>query len=112
MAKRLMQTLQFTNTVLSHYNYFGDVKIIVTLETPSRSQISSQIHADERYTLDSLDATIEREHPIYYVETKYEQITSSIINEIFNHYEIVRCELFDEEGNYNGYGSLKRQNSN
>ena len=112
MTKRLMQTLQYTNTVLSHYNYFGDVKIIVTLETSSRSEIFGQLYASERYTLDSLDARIEREHPLYYIETKYEQIASSIINEIFNHYRIVRCTLFDEEGNYKGYGSLKRQNSN
>ena len=112
MTKRLMQTLQYTNTVLSHYNYFGDVKIIVTLETSSRSEIFGQSYASERYTLGSLDARIEREHPIYYVETKYEQIVSSIMNEIFNHYGVFRCELFDEEGNYEGYGSLKRQNSN
>ena len=109
MTKRLMQTLQYTNTVLSHYNYFGDVKIIVTLETSSRSEIFGQSYTSERYTLDGLDARIEREHPIYYVETKYEQIASSIINEIFNHYRIVRCALFDEEGNYNGYGGLKRK---
>ena len=105
MAQKLMQTLQYTNTVLSHYNYFGDVKIIVTLETSSRSQISSQIYADERYTLDSLDAAVEREHPLYYIETKYEQIASSIMNEISNHYGAFRCVLFDEEGNYKGDGS-------
>ena len=104
MTKRLMQTLQFTNTVLSHYNYFGDVKIIVTLKTSSRSAIFGQIDANEACKLDSLDARIEREHPIYYVETKYEQIASSIMNEIFNHYGIFRCELFDEEGNYKGDG--------
>ena len=112
MTKRLMQTLQFTNTVLSHYNYFGDVKIIVTLETSSRSQISVQIHTDEIYALDSLDVTIEREHPLYYIETKYEQIASSIMNEIFNHYGVFRCELFDEEGNYDGCGGRKRKNNN
>ena len=112
MTKRLMQTLQYTNTVLSHYNYFGDVKIIVTLETSSRSQIFGQIHADVICALDSLDVTIEREHPLYYIETKYEQIASSIMNEIFNHYGVFRCELFDEEGNYDGYGGLKRKNNN
>ena len=104
MTKRLMQTLQYTNTVLSHYNYFGDVKIIVTLETSSRSKIFGRIYADEACMLDSLDATIEREYPIYYIETKYEQIASSIMNEIFNYYGIFRCELFDEEGNYKGDG--------
>ena len=111
MAKRLIQTLQFTNTVLSHYSYFGDVKIIVTLETSSKNKIFDQIHANEIRTLDSLDATIEREHPLYYIETKYEQIASSIMNEIFNRYGVFRCELFDEEGNYRGYGGRKRQNN-
>ena len=105
MAHRLMQTLQFTNTVLSHYNYFGDVKIIVTLETSSRSEIFGQTCANGICALDSLDVTIEREYTISYIETKYEQIASSIINEIFNHYKIVRCDLFDEEGNYKGDGS-------
>ena len=109
MTKRLMQTLQFTNTALSHYNYFGDVKIIVTLETSSRSEIFGQKYARERYTSDSLDVTIEREHPMHYIETKYEQIASSIMNEIFNHYGVFRCELFDEAGNYNGYGGRKRK---
>ena len=109
MTKRLMQTLQYTNTVLSHYNYFGDVKIIVTLETSSRSEIFGQICANGICALDSLDVTIEREHPLYYIETKYEQIASSIMNEIFSHYGVSRCDLFDKEGNYNGYGGLKRK---
>ena len=46
---------------------------------------------------------------MYYVETKYEQITSSIMNEIFNHYGDFRCPSFDEEGNYKGDGGFKRQ---
>ena len=110
--KRLIQTLQYTNAVLSHYNYFGDVKIIVTLETSTKSKIFGEIYANDACVLNSLNVTIEREHPIYYIETKYEQITSSIMNEIFNHYKIFRCESFDKDGNYKDVGDLKRKNNN
>jgi len=110
MALKLMQILQFTNIVLSDYNYFGDVKIIVTLTSSSKSIIPDQEgNLFGIQSLDNLNAIIEREHSTDYIETKYEQITSSIMNEIFNHYGGFRCPLFDEEGNYNGYGGRKRK---
>ena len=110
MAKKLMQILQFTNIILSDYNYFGDVKIIVTLTSSSKSAIPDRegnLYGIQ--SLDNLNSLIEREHSMYYVETKYEQITSSIMNEIFNHYGGFRCPLFDENGNYDGYGGRKRK---
>lgn len=110
MVKKLMQILQFANIVLSNYNYFGDVKIVSTLKSSSNNAIPDQ-EGDwfMNKPLDSLNIVIEREHSMYYVETKYEQITSSIMNEIFNHYGVFRCPSFDEEGNYDGYGGRKRQ---
>ena len=39
MAKKIMQILQFVNTMFSNYNYFGDVKIISTLNSSSNSVI-------------------------------------------------------------------------
>ena len=110
MAIKLMQILRFTNIVLSDYNYFGDVKIIVTLTSSSKSVIPDRegnLYGIQ--SLDNLNSVIEREHSMYYIETKYEHITSSIMNEIFNHYGGFRCPLFDEEGNYNGYGGCKRK---
>lgn len=110
MAKKLMQILQFTNIILSDYNYFGDVKIIVTLTSSSKSAIPDRegnLYGIQ--SLNNLNSVIEREHSMYYVETKYEQITSSIMNEIFNHYGGFRCPLFDENGNYDGYGGRKRK---
>ena len=98
-----MQTLQFANIVLSHYNYLGDVKIIVTLTSSSKSVIAvgEKPWDIQRYTLDDLNIKVERECPVYHIETKYEQVASSIMNEIFNHYGVVRCPSFDKDGNYN-----------
>lgn len=110
MLKKLMDILQFTNIVLSDYNYFGDVKIIVRLTSSSKSTIpNGEGNYDGIQSLDNLNSVIEREHSMYYVETKYEQITSSIMNEIFNHYGVFRCPSFDEQGNYDGYGGRKRK---
>ena len=55
-----------------------------------------------------MDLVVKREYSISYVETGYEQITSSIMNEIFNHYGAFRCPSFDDQGNYNGYSGRKR----
>ena len=103
LAERTMQILQFANKILSHYNYFGDVKIIETLISSSKSALYNKNEWSPEYTVESLDnIMIEREHPVHYIETKYEQVASSIMNEIFNHYGAVKCPLFDESGNYVG----------
>lgn len=110
MAQRLMEILQFASIVLSSYNYFGDGKIVVTLTSSSKSTIPDR--EGNFYgiqSLDNLNSVIEREYPMSYVETEYERVTSSIMNEIFNHYGAFRCPLFDEEGNYDGYGGRKRR---
>lgn len=110
LAKKLMEILQFSNIILSNYNYFGDVKIIVTLTSSSKNAIPDRegnLYGIQ--PLDNLNSLIEREHSMDYIENKYEQIASSIMNEIFNHYHGFRCPLFDEQGNYNGYGSRKRK---
>lgn len=111
MAKIIMQNLQFTNFVLSNYNYFGDVKIIVTVKNSSPSVIPDQGGYYGTRMLDNVNAMIEREHSLGYIETAYEQITSSIMNEIFNYFGGLRCPSFDEYGNYNGYGGRKRKQS-
>ena len=102
IAKKLMQTLQFANNVLSHYNYFGDVKIIVSLVSSSKNVIvvGTGLWNRQGAELDGLNIKVERECPMYHIETKYEQVASSIMNDIFNHYGVVRCQLFDEDGNY------------
>ena len=101
LAERTMQVLQFANKMLSHYNYLGDVEIIETLVPSSKSALFNRNEWSEQYTVESLDnIVIEREHPMHYIETKYEQVASSIMNEIFNHYGEVKCPLFDEGGNY------------
>lgn len=91
--------------MLSHYNYLGDVKIIVTLTTLSKNLIDVGKEPWDRQckVLDGLNIKVERECPVYHIETKYEYVASSIMNEIFNHYGVVRCPLFDKDGNYNSY---------
>lgn len=111
MAKKLMHMIQFSNTVFTDHNYFGDVKMIITLRSSSKNVIPDL--RGDLYgirVLDDLNIVIEREYSMYYIETKYEQIASSIMNEVFNHYGGFRCPSFDENGDYNGYGGLKRNN--
>ncbi|AJM91721.1 AlbA family DNA-binding domain-containing protein [Nitrosopumilus piranensis] len=110
VATKIMQTLIFSHTLLSNHNYFGDVMIVVTTKCLSQSVLPNKNGYLSDYPhLDTLNAIIEREHSMPYVETKYEEITSSMMNEIFNHYGEFRCPLFDEQGNYNGYGGRKRR---
>lgn len=109
VASKLMQTLQFSYILLSDHNYFGDVKIVTKARSSSPNILPSQDGSiSESSGVNNLNAMIEREYSSYYVETNYEQITSSIMNEIFNHYGRFRCPLFDENGNYDEYGSRHR----
>ncbi len=101
LAQKTMQMLQFANKILSHYNYFGDVKIIAVLTSSSKSAIPTTDGRSIQYEVERLDnIMIEREHPVRFLETKYEQVASSIMNEMFNHYGGVACPLFDEDGSY------------
>ena len=98
-AVRLMQSLQFTNKTLQNYNYFGDVKIVVTITCPSKNILKLEDDfLQSKYPLDKINCKIEREYALQYVETSYEEITSSMMNEIFNHYGVVRSDMFDESG--------------
>ena len=98
-AVRLMQALQFANKTLQHYNYFGDVRIVVKIACSCKTSlgISDDIFPMVKF-LDKIDCTVKREHPLSYIETSYNKISSSIMNEIFNHYGHVRCDLFDNDG--------------
>jgi len=104
MAEKLIGATQLACDIWSHYNYFGEGKIIAKLTCSSKSKLPDpRMNFGAPRTLDSLDATIEREHPVHYIETGHGRIASSIMNEVFNHYGVLRCPLFDEEGNYVGY---------
>lgn len=98
-AVRLMQLLQFTGKTLRHYNYLGDVRIMVAATCRDKSALKlTECGFPPGRTIDRLDCRIEREHPLQHVEIDHDKITSSIMDEIFNHYGADRCDMFDENG--------------
>ncbi len=98
VADRLLQVLEFSYGVLSDHNYYGDVKIVMSARCLSGVVLPEKYYVSS--ALDKLDAKIEREFSLSYVGEKYEQIAASVMDELFNHFGILKCNLFDEQGNY------------
>ena len=94
-AVKLMHALKFANTVLQHYNYSGRVTIIVRATCPYENRLPGY-----SVSISKLDCKIQHEYLLQYVETHHEEISSSIMDEIYNHYSISRCDLFDANGRY------------
>ena len=99
---KLLHTLQFASILYQKCNYFGDVKITCNLRELKDSWIL-QPHRFHRYIehpcqVNEID--ISREFPTNVVESRYEYITSGIMNEIFNSYGLWKCPLFDEKGSF------------
>ena len=53
----------------------------------------------ERYPCQTTEINIVRDFPTTVLESKFEYITSGIMDEIFNCYGLWKCPLFDDEGN-------------
>ena len=98
----LMDTLRFASIVYQRYNYFGDVKIVCDLGPTKDSwlQVADPLHRFRTRPCQVGGIEISREFPTNVVESKYEFITSGIMNDIFNSYGLWKCPYFDEEGNY------------
>lgn len=98
-AVRLMQTLQFASKTLQHYNYFGDVKIMMMITCSFNNTLKLGEEYDPSIsTINEINCEIEREHSLQYIETNHEKIASSIMDEVFNHYGVPSCDMFDENG--------------
>ena len=100
-CRKLLQILRFASALYQRYNYFGDVKITCNLQGVKDSWIT-RVDALHRIRGNSCQVgkiTILREFPTNIVESKYEYVTSEIMNEIFNCYGFEKCPLFDDEGN-------------
>lgn len=99
---KLLHTLQFVSTLFQRYNYFGDVKIKCDLRWMKDSWLLKSgrfgVHTD-MFPCQTNIIGISREFPTSIVESKYEYVTSDIMNEIFNNYGLWKCHLFDENGN-------------
>lgn len=97
----IMCTLQFASMVYQRYNFFGELKIICDLRPLRNSWVDSY----RRFVIDyspcqTNEITISREYPTNIVESKYELVTSGIMDEIFNSYGLWKCPFFDEKGNF------------
>ncbi|MFC1753284.1 helix-turn-helix domain-containing protein [Thermoproteota archaeon] len=103
-AAKIMHTLQFTHKILSQYNYIGDVRIRIFIDktmgtvmplTTSQLQLSTGLP-----TSNSTSIMVDREYTIGDLNKRFSLITKSIMNEVCNHYNIWKCHLFNEEGEY------------
>jgi len=101
-CKKLMNTLQFATTIYQRYNYFGDVRIACNLVGIDDSMLALPIQLWRHYLSPSqvAEINITREFSTSVVESKYEPITSGIMDEVFNSYGLWKCPFFDEEGNF------------
>jgi hypothetical protein len=102
LAVRLLHTLQFAQNTLTKYNYFGDVRIRVHLHSIGDSIINlpSNFNVIEPHTSSEEHIVIDRETSISALESSFSKISASIMDEIFNHYRLWKCYLFDENGDY------------
>ena len=103
LGVRIMHVLQFAQSVLSRYNYFGEVKILVNLKSLDKNlgvYLSSNFYSSGLQSMNGNKIKIEREYPLDHLKTNFSNITASIMNEIFNHFGIWNCFLFDNDGQY------------
>lgn len=107
LADCLLQTLQFAaKDIYSRYNYFGNVKVIITINQCNNSYLPSRegsilenAYGEPAIFLDN-NISVRREVSTISLEQDFSYIAYSIMNEIFNHYGIWRCSLFNERSNY------------
>jgi len=102
LTVRIMHVLQFSHELLTKYNYFGEVRIRISLKSQSTKmgiQISDNF-GGESYEMNGNEIQIDREFSIDYLMSNFSNITASIMDEIFNHFGIWKCHYFDENGDY------------
>ena len=102
IAISIIQALKFASNVLSNHNYFGDIKIITALTCPLKNVLTISARPEGHRELTKLNARIEREHSLDYINLKYQSIASSIMDEFYNYYGEFRCPLFNKGGDYIG----------
>lgn len=117
LAVKLMHVLQFAEDIFSQYNYFGDVEILVKLQSSNHVWGLNYPKLDVKYKLFHptkkerdegpspteymRTLSVERNFPSSYLKPNFSEIASSIMDEIYNCFEIRKCNLFNEDGQYN-----------
>ena len=92
VAIGLVHTLELGSKILSHYGYFGELRISVYVD--SRSKMSIFRHPGETQEPCEIHSVIDREHPLQYVMDNREPIAESIMNDIVNNFGEEKCRLF------------------
>ena len=102
LALKLLHTLQFAYNALSRYNYYGDVRIHVNLsfEGGCGPLLPKSFDDIRGYATGDNEIVVDREVSISELENSYSRIATSVMDEIFNHFGLWSCHLFDAEGNY------------
>jgi len=99
----LMHTLQFASAIYQRYNYFGDVKIVCNLHGLENSVLPRPDRLRSTYNIfhcQVSEINVTREFPTNVVESKYEFISSGIMDDVFNSYGLWKCPYFDDKGNF------------
>ena len=97
IADLLMLILQFSSKVLHHYGYFGEVKISMRVRSNSNVVLNSRMSIDKK-SLKDPKCNINREHGLQYITDDYGMVSSSIMDEILNHFGVERCIIFNKDG--------------
>ncbi len=98
-CKRLLHTLQFASMVYAKCNYFGEVKILVSIFASQALVLPIGPPLGEPESSSS-SISVGREFPSAMLESDFSYIASGIMNELFNYFGLWRCKLFNEEGRY------------
>src|SRR5207245_742200 len=98
---RLLHTLQFASMVYEKCNYFGDVKIILSIKPTDQLFIQDGLGIPSEYKACQSPAIfVEREVPTSTLEANFSQIAADIMNQVFNYFGEWKSPLFDPKGNY------------
>jgi hypothetical protein len=98
---KVLHTLQFASIVYSQYNYFGEVKVVVSIQPTNGLIIKHNLNLGLAETIcQSSSILVDRSCPSTTLESDYSVLAASIMHEIFNHFGYWRCPLFDSKDNY------------
>ena len=99
-AVQIMHTLQAASQIMSHYNYLGEMKIVIRSICPSNTRL---VFNGNNYSYISQDLVIqiERVFSLQHIKTHYQEIAADIMHEVVNHFGVGRCDLFGEDGKWN-----------
>jgi hypothetical protein len=98
---KLLHTLKFASIVYSQYNYFGEVKAVVSIK-PSKHLILPPGVADplDDATCRSNEIWVDRSLSSTILESDFSPVAASMMHDIFSYFGQWRCPLFDSQGNY------------